>query len=95
MAGGYAKAVEHAKAAGCDALQIFSSNPRSYRPSAINGPALDAFAQMRRDAEPRSVRDSHAVSHQFGKRRSEDLLPARCACCEATSRSRRAAACGW
>jgi deoxyribonuclease-4 len=50
VAGGYAKAVEHAKAAGCDALQVFSSNPRSYRPSAIDAPALDAFAQMRRDA---------------------------------------------
>jgi deoxyribonuclease-4 len=50
VAGGYAKAVEHAKAAGCTALQIFSSNPRSYRPSAIDPPALDAFAQMRREA---------------------------------------------
>jgi deoxyribonuclease-4 len=50
VAGGYAKAVEHAKAAGCTALQIFSSNPRSYRPSAIDAPALDTFAQMRRDA---------------------------------------------
>ncbi len=50
VAGGYAKAVEHAKTAGCSALQIFSSNPRSYRPSAIDLPALDAFARMRRDA---------------------------------------------
>jgi deoxyribonuclease-4 len=50
VAGGYAKAVAHAKAAGCAALQVFSSNPRSYRPSAIDIPALDAFAQMRRDA---------------------------------------------
>lgn len=50
VAGGYAKAVEHAKAAGCDALQIFSSNPRSYRPSVVDGSALDAFARMRRDA---------------------------------------------
>jgi deoxyribonuclease-4 len=51
VAGGYAKAVAHAKAAGCNALQVFSSNPRSYRPSAIDGPALDAFAEMRRDAD--------------------------------------------
>jgi deoxyribonuclease-4 len=50
VGGGYAKAVEHAKAVGCDALQIFSANPRSYRPSAIDGAALDAFAQLRRDA---------------------------------------------
>ncbi|MGA8535451.1 MAG: deoxyribonuclease IV [Candidatus Tumulicola sp.] len=50
VAGGYARAVEHAWAAGCTAMQIFSTNPRSYRPSAIDGPALDAFAQMRREA---------------------------------------------
>jgi len=51
VAGGYAKAVAHAKAAGCNALQVFSSNPRSYRPTAIDGPALDAFAEMRREAD--------------------------------------------
>ena len=50
VAGGYAKAVAHAKATGCNALQVFSTNPRSYRPSAIDGPALDTFAAMRRDA---------------------------------------------
>lgn len=51
VAGGYAKAVEHAKAAGCNALQVFSTNPRSYRPTPIDGPALDAFAALRRDAD--------------------------------------------
>ena len=51
MAGGYAKAVEHAKRAGCSALQIFSSNPRSYRPSAIDPVALDAFAALRKAAD--------------------------------------------
>ncbi|MGB8520629.1 MAG: deoxyribonuclease IV [Candidatus Tumulicola sp.] len=50
VGGGYGKAVAHAKATGCNALQVFSSNPRSYRPSAIDGTALDAFAEMRRDA---------------------------------------------
>lgn len=50
VSGGYAKAIEHAKAAGCDAIQIFSSNPRSYRPSKIDKPMLDAFAAMRREA---------------------------------------------
>ncbi len=50
VSGGYAKAIEHAKNAGCTALQIFSSNPRSYRPSKIDQPALDAFASMRREA---------------------------------------------
>lgn len=50
VSGGYAKAVEHAQNAGCSAIQIFSSNPRSYRPSKIDRPSLDAFAQMRSDA---------------------------------------------
>ncbi|HEU5478210.1 MAG TPA: deoxyribonuclease IV [Candidatus Tumulicola sp.] len=47
---GYAKAVEHAKAAGCTAMQVFSSNPKSYRPAAIDVPALEAFAALRRRA---------------------------------------------
>jgi len=51
VAGGYAKAVEHAKTVGGNALQIFSSNPRSYRPSAIDPVALDTFARLRRDAD--------------------------------------------
>lgn len=50
VAGGYVKAVEHAKNAGATALQIFSSNPRSYRPSAIDPVALESFAALRRDA---------------------------------------------
>lgn len=50
VAGGYVKAVEHAKLAGCTAMQIFSSNPRGYRTSPIDRVALDAFAQLRRSA---------------------------------------------
>jgi len=50
VAGGYVRAVEHAKNAGCSAMQVFSSNPRSYRTAPIDGAALDAFAQLRRDA---------------------------------------------
>jgi deoxyribonuclease-4 len=50
VAGGYAKAVEHAKRAGCTALQIFSSNPKSYRPSAIDEKSLDAFSLLRAEA---------------------------------------------
>jgi deoxyribonuclease-4 len=48
--GGHANAVKHAKSAGCTALQVFSSNPRSYRPSAIDIPALETFARLRREA---------------------------------------------
>ena len=51
--GGYAKAVEYAKTVGCNAIQIFSSNPRSYRPARIDVPALQAFAAMRREADIR------------------------------------------
>lgn len=47
---GYAKAVERAAAAGCSAIQVFSSNPRSYRPASVDAPALDRFAQLRREA---------------------------------------------
>lgn len=50
VSGGYAKAVEHARNAGCSAIQIFSSNPRSYRPSRIDRPALEAFAALRSEA---------------------------------------------
>lgn len=50
VAGGYAKAVEHAKRAGSSAMQVFSTNPRSYRTTAIDGVALDNFARLRREA---------------------------------------------
>jgi deoxyribonuclease IV len=50
VAGGYVKAVEHAKSAGASAMQVFSTNPRSYRTTAIDGGALDAFAELRREA---------------------------------------------
>jgi deoxyribonuclease IV len=50
VAGGYAKAVEHAKAVGATAMQVFSTNPRSYRRTAIDAAALETFAQLRREA---------------------------------------------
>jgi deoxyribonuclease IV len=50
VAGGYVKAVEHAKTAGCNAMQVFSTNPRSYRTGPIDEAALDAFAKLRREA---------------------------------------------
>jgi endonuclease IV len=59
VAGGYAKAIEHAKAAGCTALQVFSSNPRSYRPAAIDVPS------RRRSA------GRYYETRRCGKRRSE------------------------
>ncbi len=64
VAGGYAKAVAHAKAAGCAAMQVFSTNPRSYRPSAINGEALDEFSRLRREAgiEPCAIHTAYLVN---------------------------------
>ena len=50
VAGGFARAVEHARSAGCTAIQVFSSNPRSYRPSPIDVPSLETFARLRREA---------------------------------------------
>src|SRR5947209_3600383 len=47
---GYAAAIEYAKRVKCTAIQIFSSNPRSYRTSPVNRPALEAFRKMRVEA---------------------------------------------
>ena len=47
---GYAAAIEHAKNIGCTAIQIFSSNPKSYRLTGINRPALENFAALRAEA---------------------------------------------
>lgn len=47
---GYADAIEYAKRVKCTAVQIFSSNPRSYRTSPINRPALQAFKAAREEA---------------------------------------------
>ena len=49
--GGYAAAIAQAKSAGATALQVFSSNPRTYRTSPIDVPALEAFARLRREAD--------------------------------------------
>ena len=51
MSGGYAKAIAYATSLGCTALQIFSSNPRSYRVGKLDVPALQAFAAMRKAAD--------------------------------------------
>ncbi len=50
VAAGYVKAVEHAKAIGSSAMQVFSTNPRSYRTTAIDEEALSNFARLRREA---------------------------------------------
>lgn len=64
VAGGYAKAVAHAKAAGCTALQVFSTNPRSYRTTSIDVAALQSFAQLRRenDLDPCAIHTPYLVN---------------------------------
>ncbi len=47
---GYAAALEYAKRVKCTAVQIFSSNPRSYRTSPINRAALETFRTARQEA---------------------------------------------
>jgi deoxyribonuclease-4 len=63
-AGGYAAAVTHARDAGCSALQIFSSNPRSYRVSAVDDVALDEFARLRQEAglDPCAIHTAYLVN---------------------------------
>jgi deoxyribonuclease-4 len=63
-AGGYAAAVAHARDAGCSALQIFSSNPRSYRVSAVDDVALDEFARLRQEAglDPCAIHTAYLVN---------------------------------
>jgi deoxyribonuclease IV len=64
VAGGYVKAVEHAKSAGASAMQVFSTNPRSYRTTVIDGGALDAFAELRREAglDPCAIHTPYLVN---------------------------------
>lgn len=64
VAGGYVKAVEHAKAAGACALQVFSTNPRSYRTGPIDEALLDDFAQRRRaaDLDPCAIHTPYLVN---------------------------------
>jgi deoxyribonuclease IV len=50
VSGGYAKAIEYASSIGCTAIQIFSSNPRSYRVGKLDRHALELFAKQRADA---------------------------------------------
>jgi deoxyribonuclease-4 len=50
VSGGYGNAVEHFRAAGGTAMQIFSSNPRSYRTSHIDHAGLTRFRGLREEA---------------------------------------------
>jgi len=64
VSAGYAAAIEYAKRVKCTAIQIFSSNPRSYRTSPINRPALEAFRKMRAEAgiEPCAIHTPYLIN---------------------------------
>jgi deoxyribonuclease-4 len=61
---GYTTALEYAKRVKCTAVQIFSSNPRSYRTSAPNRPALEAFRDGRLQAgiDPCVIHTSYLIN---------------------------------
>jgi deoxyribonuclease IV len=44
---GFAKAIDEAKAAGCDCIQIFAGNPRAFRLGAYDAKAWDEFRRLR------------------------------------------------
>jgi len=50
VSAGYPAAIQYTKRVKATAIQIFSSNPRSYRTSPINRPALEAFRALRTEA---------------------------------------------
>jgi deoxyribonuclease-4 len=64
VATGYDDAVAYAQRLGCTALQFFSGNPKTYRIGAIDAPALERFAQKRREAgiDPAAIHTSYLIN---------------------------------
>ena len=62
--GGYVAALQHASRIGAQAVQIFSSTPRSYRVSPPDAEALETFRQMRDDAgiAPAIIHSSYLIN---------------------------------
>jgi deoxyribonuclease-4 len=61
---GYDDAVAYARKLGCDALQFFAGNPKTYRVGAIDTPALRTFANLRADAgiAPCAIHTSYLIN---------------------------------
>jgi deoxyribonuclease-4 len=51
VAGGLQKALLKAKEHGCDAVQIFSRNPRGWKARALTGEEIEQFKRVRRETE--------------------------------------------
>jgi deoxyribonuclease-4 len=64
VSAGYPAAIEYAKRVKATAIQIFSSNPRSYRTSPINRPALEKFRELRTAAgiEPCAIHTPYLIN---------------------------------
>ena len=61
---GYAEAIAYAKRTGCNALQFFSGNPKTYRVAPIDLPALTHFRELRREAgiAPAAIHTSYLIN---------------------------------
>lgn len=64
VSAGYQAAVEYARRLGCTALQFFSGNPKTYRVSPIDRPALERFGALRAEAgiEPAVIHTSYLIN---------------------------------
>ena len=51
VAGGLFKAVDRAREKGCDAFQIFTANPRSWRSKPISTDCIEHFAARLKESE--------------------------------------------
>ena len=61
---GYDAAVDYAQRLGCDAIQIFSGNPKTYRVAALDLPALERFRERRAAAgiERAAIHTSYLIN---------------------------------
>ncbi|MGH7660919.1 MAG: deoxyribonuclease IV [Vulcanimicrobiaceae bacterium] len=61
---GYAEAVAYAKRVGCNALQFFAGNPKTYAVTPIDEPALTTFRELRRSAgiAPAVIHTSYLIN---------------------------------
>jgi deoxyribonuclease-4 len=64
MATGYAKAVDYAIRTGCEAVQVFSDNPKTYRTKTIDHEALASFRARREAAaiDPAVIHTSYLIN---------------------------------
>lgn len=62
--GGYDQTLAYAQRLECTAIQIFSGNPKTYRPAPIDAPALAEFARKRTAAgiDPAVIHTSYLIN---------------------------------